>query len=74
MLMRSVFTPIESRPKWTQIITVFNPIRNFIEVMRMVLLHRADFKNRPPQQLKTLLDAIVISSYKTNVGMKKAQP
>ncbi|MDR0430077.1 MAG: ABC transporter permease [Tannerellaceae bacterium] len=37
-LMSGLFTPINSMPEWAQKITLFNPIRYFIEVMRMVYL------------------------------------
>ncbi len=38
ILMGGLFTAIENMPAWAQRITFFNPIRYFIEVMRMVLL------------------------------------
>ena len=41
ILMSGLFTPIESMPQWAQNITLFNPIRYFVEVMRMVLLKGA---------------------------------
>lgn len=37
-LMSGLYTPIESMPGWAQIITRFNPVSYFIEVMRMVML------------------------------------
>jgi len=37
-LLSGLFTPIESMPHWAQIITWFNPVSYFIEVMRMVVL------------------------------------
>ncbi|MDE3214237.1 MAG: ABC transporter permease [Bacteroidota bacterium] len=37
-LMSGLFTPIESMPHWAQVITWFNPVSYFIEVMRMVIL------------------------------------
>ena len=37
-LMSGLFTPIESMPEWAQVITKFNPVSYFIEVMRMVIL------------------------------------
>lgn len=43
ILMSGLFTPIESMPPWAQKITLFNPIRYFVEVMRMVLLKGAGF-------------------------------
>lgn len=41
ILMSGLFTPIESMPKWAQNITLFNPIRYFVEFIRMVLLKGA---------------------------------
>lgn len=48
-LMSGLFTPIESMPYWAQVITWFNPVTYFIEVMRMVILKGsglADIKNQ----------------------------
>jgi ABC-2 type transport system permease protein len=41
MLTAGLFTPIESMPRWAQFFTIFNPIRYFVEVMRMVMLKGA---------------------------------
>ncbi|MEY4134264.1 MAG: ABC transporter permease [Saprospiraceae bacterium] len=38
ILMSGLFTPIESMPGWAQVMTRFNPIAYFVEVMRMVML------------------------------------
>ena len=43
ILMSGLFTPIESMPKWAQKITLLNPIRYFVEVIRMVMLKGATF-------------------------------
>lgn len=37
------FTPISSMPHWAQQITLFNPVRYFVEVMRMVYLKGSQF-------------------------------
>jgi ABC-2 type transport system permease protein len=37
-LMSGLYTPIESMPAWAQMVTKFNPVSYFIEVMRMVML------------------------------------
>lgn len=37
-LLSGLFTPISSMPAWAQILTYFNPVRYFVEVMRMVYL------------------------------------
>jgi len=38
ILMSGLFTPIESMPTWAQQLTNFNPVKYFVEVIRMVLL------------------------------------
>ena len=38
ILMAGLFTPVESMPRWAQIINIPNPIAHFVEVMRKVLL------------------------------------
>ena len=45
ILMSGLFTPIENMPGWAQKITLFNPIRYFIEVIRMVMLKGSGFKD-----------------------------
>jgi len=61
ILMSGLFTPIESMPKWAQLITEFNPIKYFVEVMRMVMLKGSGFMDILPQLLKTLLYALVMN-------------
>lgn len=43
ILMSGLFTPIESMPKWAQNLTLLNPIRYFVEFIRMVLLKGSGF-------------------------------
>ena len=43
ILMSGLFTPIESMPIWAQKITLLNPIRYFVEFIRMVLLKGSGF-------------------------------
>lgn len=38
ILLSGLFTPISSMPGWAQKLTLFNPLRYFVEVMRMVYL------------------------------------
>ena len=72
ILMSGLFTPIESMPKWAQIITEFNPIKYFVEVMRMVMLKGSGIEDILPQLAKTILYAIIMNglavwSYKKTV-------
>jgi len=61
ILMSGLFTPIESMPHWAQMLTKFNPIKYFVEVMRMVMLKGAGLTDILPQLVKTLLYAIVMN-------------
>lgn len=61
ILMSGLFTPIESMPKWAQILTEFNPIKYFVEVMRMVMLKGAGLSDIYPQLIKTLAYALVMN-------------
>jgi ABC-2 type transport system permease protein len=45
ILMSGLFTPIESMPQWAQNLTLLNPIRYFVEIIRMVLLKGATFSD-----------------------------
>lgn len=44
ILMGGLFTPVENMPRWAQTITLFNPIRYFIEFVRLVMLKGAGWK------------------------------
>ena len=61
ILMSGLFTPIDSMPRWAQIVTEFNPIRYFVEIVRMVLLKGAGFMDILPQFLKTLAYAVIMN-------------
>jgi len=43
ILLSGLFTAVENMPGWAQILTYFNPIKYFIEVIRMVMLKGAGF-------------------------------
>jgi ABC-2 type transport system permease protein len=38
ILMSGLFTPVQCMPHWAQTITIFNPLKYFMQVMRMVYL------------------------------------
>ena len=61
ILMSGLFTPIESMPGWAQVLTDFNPIKYFVEVMRMVMLKGSTFQDILPQIIKTSIYAIVMN-------------
>ena len=69
ILMSGLFTPIESMPKWAQYFTEVNPVRYFVEVMRMVMLKGAGLENISGQLIKTgifalFMNGLAVWSYK----------
>ena len=61
ILMSGLFTPIESMPQWAQLLTEFNPIKYYVEVMRMVMLKGAGLSDIYPQVVKTFIFAIAMN-------------
>ncbi len=61
VLMSGLFTPIESMPEWAQIITDFNPVKYFVQVMRMVMLKGSDLQDNFPQLLRIVIFAVVMN-------------
>lgn len=63
ILMSGLFTPISSMPKWAQIITDFNPLKYFMQVMRMVYLKGSGFSDLLPQLGMLLLFALFFNTW-----------
>lgn len=61
ILMSGLFTPIESMPKWAQVLTEFNPIKYFVEIIRMVMLKGSGLTDIMPLAIKTMVYAIVMN-------------
>lgn len=61
ILMGGLFTAVENMPLWAQKITLFNPVRYFIEVIRMVLLKGSGFADTARHFLIMGLFALVIN-------------
>lgn len=71
ILMSGLFTPIQSMPEWAQVITDFNPLKYFMQVMRMVYLKGSGFVDLVSQLVILLAFAIffnvwAVRSYKKN--------
>lgn len=62
ILMSGLFTPIESMPLWAQKITLGNPIRYFVEVIRMVMLKGSQFSDISTQFFVICFYAVVMNS------------
>jgi ABC-2 type transport system permease protein len=63
ILMSGLFTPIESMPEWAQKVTLLNPIRYFVEVVRMVMLKGSGFSDIIPQFVMISVYAVLMSGW-----------
>jgi ABC-2 type transport system permease protein len=61
ILMSGLFTPIESMPQWAQNVSLLNPIRYFVEIIRMVMLKGATFSDISTPFFIIVLYAIVLN-------------
>ena len=72
ILMSGLFTPIRSMPGWAQTITIVNPLRYFVDTMRMVYLKGSTLADLTPQLIALATFALffnlwaVFSYRKTN--------
>ena len=49
ILLSGLFTPVSSMPRWAQVITIINPLKYLMEVMRAVYLKGSSMKELLPQ-------------------------
>lgn len=61
ILLSGLFTPVDNMPHWAQVITWFNPVSYFVEVIRMVLLKGSGFAQIAKQLGIIALFAVVIN-------------
>ncbi len=62
ILMSGLFTPIESMPRWAQIIANFNPIKYYVDVIRLVMLKGSTFANVSYQFGVIIVYSIVLNT------------
>lgn len=63
ILMSGLFTPVNSMPQWAQEITRVNPLKYFMQVMRMVYLKGSSFSDMLPQFFTLCGFALVINTW-----------
>jgi len=63
ILISGLFTPIASMPDWAQTFTLFNPLRYFIEIMRMVYLKGSSIGHITNQLWALLTFAVILISW-----------
>jgi len=62
-MLSGLFTPVESMPGWAQAIAAVNPLKYFIEVMRMVVLKGSVFHDIRFHLLIILIMAVVLNAW-----------
>ncbi len=68
-LLSGLFTPISSMPEWAQRVTLFNPVRYFVEVIRLIFMKGSHLSDMLPQ-LGTIIcfalffNTLAVLSYK----------
>jgi ABC-2 type transport system permease protein len=63
ILMSGLFTPVASMPQWAQTITIFNPLKYLMEVMRSVYLKGSGFGEMLSQFFALCAFAIVANTW-----------
>jgi ABC-2 type transport system permease protein len=63
IILSGVMTPIRAMPGWLQPLTLLNPVRWFVEVMRGVMLRGAGFPDLAPQLLSLLVIGSAILAF-----------
>lgn len=63
LLMSGLFTPVTSMPEWAQTITAINPLKYFIQVMRLVYLKGSAFGEMIPQFFALCGFALALNSW-----------
>lgn len=61
IMMAGLFTPIDSMPGWAKVIAGFNPMRYFIEIMRMLYLKGSGLADLTRQVVALLLFAFTFN-------------
>lgn len=70
-LLSGLFTPISSMPEWAQNMTLLNPVRYFVEVIRMVYLKGSHFADLSTHFIviclfAVLFNVLAVVSYRKN--------
>lgn len=63
VLLGGLYTSIDSMPTWAQVITRFNPVAYFVEVIRMVVLKGSGFADISGHMMVMLLFACVLNGW-----------
>ena len=63
IMLSGLFTPVKSMPQWAQDITIFNPLKYFMQVMRMVYLKGSGIADLTTQMAALLGFALFFNTW-----------
>lgn len=63
ILMGGLYTSIDSMPRWAQVVTWFNPVSYFVEVMRLVVLKGSTLHDILRHLVIMILFAVVLNAW-----------
>lgn len=63
VLMSGMLTPITSMPSWAQKLTIINPIRYFIDVIRLIFIKGSGLLDIIPQLVTIIIFAVVLNCW-----------
>jgi ABC-2 type transport system permease protein len=63
ILMSGIFTPVNSMPEWAQTVTIFNPLKYFMQVIRLIYMKGSAYSELLPQFLALCGFAIVLNGW-----------
>jgi len=71
IMMSGIFTPVESMPRWAQIINYFNPVAYFIKLIRMILLKASALKDFYPLFIQLSVYALIVLTIAVRMYRKR---
>lgn len=72
LLMSGLFTPIDSMPRWVQIVAELNPVRHFVAISRAVLVKGAGLREIQTPFLALCAFAVVVFTLAVRQYSKRA--
>jgi ABC-2 type transport system permease protein len=72
LLMSGLFTPIDSMPRWVQLVAELNPVRHFVAISRAVLVKGATLREIEQPFLILVVFAAAVFSMAVRQYSKRA--
>ncbi len=63
VLMGGLYTPLESMPRWAQVLSEFNPVGYFIRVMRFIVIKGSGIRDLWRELRAMILFAVVLNTF-----------